>query len=74
MVVEGVWNTSDPFERIAPQGLRTGILQELEVDWDDVKSQWHVRGGDDACTWHGYGDSQDEAVLNWLAYRLGVVQ
>jgi len=69
LIVEGDWDTTDPIEAIAPQGMRTGILQELQVDLRSGGT-WHVWGGDDACTWHGYGDSQAEAVLDWLADRL----
>jgi hypothetical protein len=72
-VVEGEWDTTDPIQRIAPSNMSIGILQELQVDWDRERKEWHVWGGpEDGSTRHGYSDNRTAAILDWLNARLTI--
>jgi hypothetical protein len=50
--------------------IKVGILQTLDTE---IKgSRWHVWGESMGRRYDGYGDTQDEAALSWLADRLQV--
>lgn len=48
----------------------TTIMETLVIDWDEMK--YKFRAGD-AAHRYGYGNSQPEAILDYLRMRLGLV-
>jgi hypothetical protein len=64
-IIEGDYDPTDPIQRIAPSGLRVGIMQELAIDL--VHGRWEARGAG----YLGQGQYKDAAILDWLAHRIG---
>jgi hypothetical protein len=62
-----IWDGEKHDEHDMPS---VGILQTLDVEF--VDGEWRVTGEEGGTTWHGRGENQHEAVLNWLADRLGL--
>lgn len=47
-----------------------GILQTLDIEF--AGGGWLVTGEEGGTMWHGRGENQHGAVLDWLASRLGL--
>jgi hypothetical protein len=48
---------------------RTAIVETLASEISE--GRWHVRDASNGF-WHGYGDTEDAAVLDWLHNRPGI--
>lgn len=47
-----------------------GVLMQVDVTWAD--GAWHVRGQQSDASWTATGETQDGAILNLIAARLGL--
>ncbi len=47
-----------------------GVFMQVDITWAD--GAWHVRSGEGEASWVASGETQDGAILNLIAVRLGL--